>query len=69
MKYKKERAEYNKKVEAEREDNLAKKQAVIDELKALVEKQDDLGAAFPAFRDLQARCAPSDQFRHRTSGI
>ncbi len=55
IKYKKERAEYNKKVEAEREENLKKKQAVVDELKALVEKQDDLGTAFPAFRELQAR--------------
>ena len=69
MKYKKERAEDNKKVEAEREDNLAKKQAVIDELKALVEKQDDLGAAFPAFRDLQARWraigpVPAQNFRN-----
>ena len=69
MKYKKERAEYNKKVEAEREDNLAKKRAVIDELKALVEKQDDLGAAFPAFRDLQARWraigpVPAQNFRN-----
>ena len=32
-KYKKERAEYNRKLEAEREDNLKKKQAVIDELR------------------------------------
>lgn len=55
LKYKKERAEYNKKVEAEREENLKKKQAVIEDLKALVEKQDDLGTAFPAFRELQAR--------------
>lgn len=55
VKYKKERAEYNKKIEAEREENLKKKQAVVDELKALVEKQDDLGTAFPAFRELQAR--------------
>lgn len=53
--YKKERAEYNRQQEAEREDNLKKKQTVIDELKALVENQDDLGTAFPAFRDLQAR--------------
>lgn len=53
--YKKERAEYNRKLEAEREENLKKKQAVIDDLKALVEKQDDLGTAFPAFRELQAR--------------
>lgn len=55
IKYKKERAEYNRKIEKERLDNLQKKQAVIDDLKALVEKQDDLGTAFPAFRELQAR--------------
>ncbi|MGM9738724.1 MAG: DUF349 domain-containing protein [Candidatus Cryptobacteroides sp.] len=55
MRYKKERAEYNRQQEAEREDNLKKKQAVIDELKSLVENQDDLGTAFPAFRELQAR--------------
>ncbi|MGN1233370.1 MAG: DUF349 domain-containing protein [Candidatus Cryptobacteroides sp.] len=54
-KYKKERAEYNRKQEAEREENLAKKQAVIEDLKALVENQEDLGTAFPAFREIQAR--------------
>ena len=36
MRYKKERAEYNRQQEAEREDNLKKKQAVIEDLKALV---------------------------------
>ena len=54
-KYKKERAEYNRKQEAEREENLARKQAVIEDLKALVENQEDLGTAFPAFREIQAR--------------
>lgn len=54
-KYKKERAEYNKKQESEKADNLVKKQAVIDDLKALVEKDDDVSAAFPQFRELQAR--------------
>ena len=53
--YKKERAEFNRRQEAEREENLARKQAVIDDLKALVENQEDLGTAFPAFRELQAR--------------
>ena len=38
-KYKKERAEYNKELEKEREDNLAQKEAVIADLKALLEKQ------------------------------
>ena len=34
--YKKERAEYNRQLDAEREDNLAKKQAIIEDLKALL---------------------------------
>ena len=51
--YKKERAEFNKQQEKEREDNLAAKQAVIDELKELVEKQEDVNATFPAFREIQ----------------
>lgn len=54
-KYKKERAEYNNKLEKEREANLTLKQAVIDELKTLVDGQEDVGSAFPAFRELQAR--------------
>lgn len=67
--YKKERAEYNRKLDEEREENLKKKQAVVDELKALVEKQDDLGTAFPAFRELQARWretgpVPAQNFRN-----
>ena len=53
--YKKERAEFNKKQEEQREENLAKKQAIIEELKALVEGQDDVSAQFPAFRELQNR--------------
>lgn len=67
--YKKERAEYNRKLDEEREENLKKKQAVVDELKALVEKQDDLGTAFPAFRELQSRWretgpVPAQNFRN-----
>ena len=54
-KYKKERAEFNRTQEKEREENLVKKQAVIDDLKALVEKQEDVSATFPEFRALQAR--------------
>ena len=53
--YKKERAEFNRQLEKEREDNLAAKQTVIEELKALVEKSGDVGASFPVFRDLQNR--------------
>ena len=37
--YKKERAEYNRQLEKERENNLAQKEAVIADLKALLEKQ------------------------------
>ena len=53
--YKKERAEFNRQQEVEREENLVKKQAIIEEIKALVENQEDVSASFPAFRELQNR--------------
>ncbi len=53
--YKKERAEYNRQLEKEREQNLALKEAVIADLKALLEKQEDVNATFPEFRDIQNR--------------
>jgi len=53
--YKKARAEYNREQDAQREDNLTKKQAVIEELKALVENPGDMKDAFPKFRDIQNR--------------
>lgn len=53
--FKKERAEYNRQMEAEKEENLAKKQAVIDDLKKLLDNQEDVNATFPAFREIQAR--------------
>lgn len=53
--FRKERAEFNKQVEQDREANLAKKQAVIDDLKALLEKQEDVNVTFPAFREIQNR--------------
>ena len=53
--YKKERAEYNRQQESERENNYTQKLAVIEDLKALVEKQEDVSATFPAFREIQAR--------------
>ena len=53
--YKKERAEYNRQLDAEREDNLVKKQAVIEELKALIEEQGEMRDAFPKFREIQNR--------------
>ena len=54
-KFKKERAEYNREQEKEREHNLELKKAVIDDLKALLEKQEDVNATFPAFREIQNR--------------
>ena len=53
--YKKERAAYNREQDAQREDNLVKKQAIIDQLKALVEQPGDMKDAFPKFRDIQNR--------------
>ena len=53
--YKKERAEYNRQIEKEREQNLALKEAVIADLKALLEKQEDVNATFPEFREIQNR--------------
>ena len=53
--YRKERAEYNKALEKERESNLASKEAVIADLKALLEKQEDVNATFPEFREIQDR--------------
>ena len=70
-KYKKERAEYNKELEKEREENLAQKEAVIADLKALLEKQEDVNATFPAFREIQARWraigpVPAQNYRNLT---
>ena len=53
--YKKERAEFNRQQDARREENLAAKKQIIEELKALVEKDEDASASFPAFRELQNR--------------
>ena len=53
--YKKERAEYNRQLDAEREDNLVKKQAIIEDLKALIEEQGDMKDSFPKFREIQNR--------------
>ena len=53
--YRKERADYNKQLEKEREHNLALKEAVIADLKALLEKQEDVNATFPEFREIQNR--------------
>ena len=69
--YKKERAEYNKELEKEREQNLALKEAVIADLKALLEKQEDVNATFPEFREIQNRWravgqVPAQNYRNIT---
>ncbi|MDR2814885.1 MAG: DUF349 domain-containing protein [Prevotellaceae bacterium] len=54
-KYKKLRAELAEKQEQEREANLALKQAVIEELKHLLERQGDFNVIFNDFKQLQLR--------------
>ena len=68
MEYKKERAEFNKEQDAQREENLQTKLAIIEELKALVEEPGDMKDAFPKFRDIQNRWrdtgpVPQQRFR------
>ena len=53
--YKKERSEYNKGLEQEALANLALKEAVISDLKALLEKQEDVTGTFQQFREIQDR--------------
>ncbi len=68
-KYRKERSEFNMQLEKEREQNLALKEAVIADLKALLEKQEDVNATFPEFREIQNRwkavgAVPAQNFRN-----
>ena len=68
-KYRKERAEFNSQLEKEREQNLAVKEAVIADLKALLEKQEDVNATFPEFREIQNRwknagAVPAQNYRN-----
>ena len=68
-KFKKERAEFNKQIEKEREHNLVLKEGVIADLKALLEKQEDVNATFPEFREIQNRwkavgAVPAQNYRN-----
>lgn len=54
-KYKSARAVYLQEQERIKEENLARKLEIIEELKALLDKQEDVNHTFPAFRDLQNR--------------
>ncbi|MCQ2143285.1 MAG: DUF349 domain-containing protein [Bacteroidales bacterium] len=67
--YKKEKAEFNKQQELVRENNLKLKEMVIEDLKALVEKQEDVNLTFPEFRKIQDRWkeigpVPAQSFRN-----
>ena len=54
-KYRTIRAEHTAEMEKQKEENYEKKQGLLDELKALLDKKEDLKDTFPAFRDIQAR--------------
>ena len=67
--YRKEKADYNRQLDKEREDNLAAKEQVIVDLKNLIEKQEDVNATFPEFREIQNRWraagpVPAQNFRN-----
>lgn len=47
------RADHTAKIEAERAENLVKKQAIIDEINALAEDTDNVNRTFPRYRELQ----------------
>lgn len=53
--YKQSRASYLQNLEKVKEENLQKKLQIIEELKELVEKAEDVNSTFPAFRELQNR--------------
>ena len=53
--YRKERSELNRESEQQKAENLVLKQAVIDDLRSLVESQEDVSASFPEFRSIQDR--------------
>lgn len=54
-KYKVKKAAFVQELEAKKEENLKDKLQIIDELKALLEKQEDVSQSFPLFRELQNR--------------
>ena len=53
--YRQSRAEYLRNLENTKEENLKKKLQIIEELKELVERAEDVNSTFPAFRELQNR--------------
>ena len=59
--YKEKRHMHLQNVEKEKEENYEKKLQIIDELKALLEKTEDVNHTFPEFRELQNRWKAIDQ--------
>ena len=53
--YKEKKSSASRKTEAEREENLKIKLGIIEELKALIQKEESLDKTFQEFRDLQER--------------
>lgn len=53
--YKEKKSSASRKTEAEREENLKIKLEIIEELKALIQKEESLDKTFQEFRDLQER--------------
>ncbi|GHT68451.1 hypothetical protein FACS189452_08130 [Bacteroidia bacterium] len=55
LQYRTRHNEYMQKIAAEQDENLRKKQALIEELKQLLERQDDFNVVFNDFKTLQQR--------------
>ena len=51
--YRESRASYIQELEKVKEENLAKKLEIIEKIKELIEKAEDVNSTFPAFRELQ----------------
>lgn len=53
--YKSKRAEFNAKIEKEKEDNLVQKQHILQQMKALVETNEDVSSNINEFKNLQQK--------------
>ncbi len=54
-KYKERRSEYLREQDIHKEENLKEKLSIIEDLKALLDKQEDISQTFPLFREIQNR--------------
>jgi hypothetical protein len=53
--FKQRKAEHNKDIEAEKDDNLKKKYEIIEDIKTLVNRKESINKTFQDFRDLQQK--------------